>query len=346
MDGGVRSHSVPVGDRTMQLNPFHSETTKNAYLLEAARPRDLPSEGVSSGRTGPGDVGQPHVDSTSTMPSGKGRGGVSAGVMLMTDPFRSTETGSEVLRTEGRLPTESGTRDVNGTSDDPATDSLQRALEIEMVELLRQQNSKLSEEVALLRSKLESKSGVGSATSWSAVGESVNSSGVGAAPSERPGRHGSRTPRNRIREDAVSPSRIKHGFTPNGTKVPDGPPPIGNDDMPPVPPFPVPMDEQQDGHHLCSSFVSDLYDTCESKSRVKNGDTQWKPLGDSKHDVLSPSEAKQIWMEREIRSLKFALDRVNVPTTLQQSEYWNGGFDQKLPTSLPGPPAIPASFLT
>ena len=54
---------------------------------------------------------------------------------------------------------------------------LQRALEGELVEFLRNQNSKLLEEVAALRDKLEKSSGMGSSP-WSAVDgvESVETS--------------------------------------------------------------------------------------------------------------------------------------------------------------------------
>ena len=73
---------------------------------------------------------------------------------------------------------------------------------------------------------------------------------------------------------------------------------------------------------MSGSFVSGLYDPCESKSRVKNGDLSWKPQherGDG-NGILFSSEAKQVWLEREVRSLKTALDRVSVHPTLQQSE--------------------------
>ena len=43
--------------------------------------------------------------------------------------------------------------------------------------------------------------------------------------------------------------------------------------------------------------------------------------------TVTASEAKQMWLEREVRSLKVALDRVAVPQVLQQSGYWNTGFD-------------------
>ena len=44
---------------------------------------------------------------------------------------------------------------------------------------------------------------------------------------------------------------------------------------------------------------------------------------------MTASEAKQMWLEREVQSLKTALNRVSVPTVFQQSGYWNGGFDGK-----------------
>ena len=114
-------------------------------------------------------------------------------------------------------------------------------------------------------------------------GGSVESSGVRAVQPDRPTRHGSRTPRNRIGEAAVSPEkgRDQPRCTPNGTKVPDRPPPSESEVFsPPVPPFPVaPAETVEDSHQFCS-FVSGLYDTCESKPRAKNGDTVWKPRED------------------------------------------------------------------
>ena len=103
--------------------------------------------------------------------------------------------------------------------------------------------------------------------------------------------------------------------------MPKGPPPVNEPMLPPVPPFPTVAGEPLvEG----TSFVSNLYDTCESKLRVKNGGGQWKPHDEKGDDaILSPQEAKQAWLEREVRSLKVALDRVAVPTTLTESGYWN-----------------------
>ena len=116
---------------------------------------------------------------------------------------------------------------------------------------------------------------------------------------------GSRTPRNKQREEAVSPENCRNPsrFTPGGTKVPDGPPPLDDDfkpPMPPVPPIPMVSDEPDGNIQFCSSFVSGPYDTCESKPRNKLGDLQWKPQ-ELRDAVLSPGEAKHMWLEREVR---------------------------------------------
>lgn len=229
-----------------------------------------------------------------------------------------------------------------------STDELQRALEGELVTFLRDQNSRLLSEVAALRNQLE-KSWV-SSSPWSAVGGTSGDSHAphGRVHNGRQGRHGSRTPRGRERDMAVSPE-FQHQkppgkYTPNGTRVPDGPPP--EHALPPVPPIPFEEDAVKTGENQLqqSSFVSgppedglDLYDTCESKPTAKNGDASWKPVGE-RDGVLSAREAKQMWLEREVRSLKVALDRVAIPPQVQQSPYWNSGFDidGKIQSSLTG----------
>ena len=163
-------------------------------------------------------------------------------------------------------------------------------------------------------------------------------------------RHGSRTPRARVREAAVSPECGRHApakYTPNGTRVPDGPPPIECEQpMPPVPPIPGLHEALKSGEGHQSSFVSeihglDIYDTCESKPKMKSGNTAWKPF-DEREGVLTASEAKQFWMEKENHSLKLALDRVSVPQVFQQSDYWNGNFQPGFPTVGRVPPAVAA----
>ena len=122
-------------------------------------------------------------------------------------------------------------------------------------------------------------------------------------------------------------------FTPNGTRVPKGPPPVDEPMVPPIPPFPTAAGEPLvEG----TSFVSNLYDTCESKPHVRNGDKLWKPQsGQNTGDVMTASEAKQTWLEREVQSVKTALNRVSVPDAIRQSGYWNGSFAEKMDCHVP-----------
>ena len=119
--------------------------------------------------------------------------------------------------------------------------------------------------------------------------------------------------------------------------MPTGPPPEDHPVLPPVPSIPHVDDVQV---MECTSFVSGLYDTCESKPSMKRRDTSWKPQDDSRdgNGLLSASEAKQIWLEREVQSLRTALNRVSVPLAFQQSGYWNGSFEGRS-----GPPARSSS---
>ena len=174
-----------------------------------------------------------------------------------------------------------------------------------MVDFLRQQNSKLQNEVAALKEKLEKSSGAGSSP-WSRIDGIGSGSASDSQKHDRHVRNGSRTPRGAVREVAVSPERKTKRdslkFTPNGTRVPDGPPPTASVScLPPVPPLPVVENEQVGGsQRVGTSFDDGLYDTCESKPRVRNGDVQWKP-----HDekgmmqfFLLKRQNKHGWKER------------------------------------------------
>ena len=112
--------------------------------------------------------------------------------------------------------------------------------------------------------------------------------------------------------------------------MPDGPPPVTQEEQPTTgATFPGGVANEWGPEQ--SSFVSgilEIYDTCDSTPRMKNGDVAWKPMEEKDGSLtVTASEAKQMWLEREVRSLKVALDRVAVPQVLQQSGYWNTGFD-------------------
>ena len=337
-----RARSVPVAS-----NPFYSDRVRAECFLESTRPRDDLPTGLDDENMDPLQVSPSGMaEQSSQAMSGKGRGGGATGEFV---PRRPVESLGNELKTEGTMPMGDAGKTMgrvmrpSGSGElKHGVDGFQRALEGELVDFLRKQNSELLSELSYLRGKLEKgsmgKSGTGMESSpCSAVGDSTDSSTgfVGSFQPERHGRHGSRTPRSKVRDAAVSPEKKDvRRYTPNGTKVPDGPPPETKDPLPPVPPFPVAPVVDQGGDGMNGSFSSELYDTCESKRGMKNGDLTWKPQHAQGEgcDVLSPTEAKQVWLEREVRSLKSALDRVSHPM-LQQSEYWNAGFDNRISSS-------------
>ena len=98
-----RAHSVPSSRPTS--NPFYSEKVQLEMQLEANRPSDLPrrSSGaigmeITSSSPGVGGSLQGAIG-----PTGKGRGGHSAGLL---DALQPTEFGREPLKTQGALPIE------------------------------------------------------------------------------------------------------------------------------------------------------------------------------------------------------------------------------------------------
>ena len=86
-----------------------------------------------------------------------------------------------------------------------------------MIDYLRQQNSKLQDEVAALKERLEQSSGFGSSPS-STVGGSGSGPMGDSHRLDRPGRQGSRTPRAAVREVAVSPERVSKRDHPMGLR--------------------------------------------------------------------------------------------------------------------------------
>jgi hypothetical protein len=204
-----RARSLPPGHDGLGhvINPFHSEKTQSEYLLQAARPSNLPDDSGMEHPIRDTTGFAPPRGLTSEVSTGKGRGSQTAGVMPVALETVMPGTG---LQTEGRLP---GVEKLGDPEVSLQGNDLQRALEVEMLDYLRGENSKLADEVAFLRGQLKLKS-VGNTASgvasspWSAIdgSGSLGSSGTAkVSPMNRPGRNGSRTPRNKNRNDAVSP---------------------------------------------------------------------------------------------------------------------------------------------
>ena len=142
----------------MPSNPFYSERLQQEIVIRAARPSDLPETSMDTsglpllGQTPPTSVPVsygPMFDTT-----GKGRGNGSSGEMVFSsmEQQRQGHPVTHVLRTEGQMPGPDVTKGVvppNATeagkgrsekSSESDEMSLQRALEGEVANLLRQQN--------------------------------------------------------------------------------------------------------------------------------------------------------------------------------------------------------------
>ena len=84
-----------------------------------------------------------------------------------------------------------------------------------------------------------------------------SSKGNGTFQAEHHGRGGSRTPGPRTCEHAVNPEACEKRnpirLTPNGTRVPEGPPPADESMLPPIPPIPTAAACGRD--QFCQQFV-------------------------------------------------------------------------------------------
>ena len=161
------------------VNPFYSDKVQSELRLQELRPGNLPADG-SDGESSflaplSGSAAQKNPERLFE-PTGKGRGGSATG---MLGSLQSTEYGNSRMMSEGEMPRESDSlktmgmvRNQRKVQQHGSPDGLQRALEGEMVNMLRQQNSKLMDELQFLRAKLEKgsmgkpASGMESSSGW------------------------------------------------------------------------------------------------------------------------------------------------------------------------------------
>ena len=165
--------------------------------------------------------------------TGKGRGGQASGKhesVYETPPSKMDVHGGEGVvpkRTQGRMPDE-GDATMGATAKgasgvaDPQDVGLQRALEVELVNHLRTQNSQLMEELDRMRALL-TQAGTGSNSSWSEVGGASACAGIPPGVTDGGGqrREGFHTPRSSQKAEM---GKRDARFTPNGTRIPDGTP--------------------------------------------------------------------------------------------------------------------------
>ena len=217
-----RGSSVPVGGG----NPFWSEKATTEFRLAVSRPMDLPPERHPV----PGDdeevrrqLEQEEEQDFAAVENGseergrrrsRSRLGTPMAEMAFTTPESWMNQGAVTggpLRTAGRMP-EEGAEGSQARGGEPLRsqgavfqadhggDDLQREVEKEVVRTLQEENEQLRRKMQELMQKMEEKSGN---SDWSEVSA--------GSPRHRKG---------------AADRREEVRYTPNGTQVPTGPPPV------------------------------------------------------------------------------------------------------------------------
>ena len=313
-----RARSLPP-----QGNPFWSGRALAEFRLEQARPVDLPvphgdddleesSEAVPVEDQGLRSPGKRVVEQ-------RGRE-VPIGGRRMATPPSSWETPGGEPRTDHGEEFEVPASGVEGQpSQGTDASALQQALGESVVDFLAQENARLREELA--RAKEKEEKAAASGRSWSEVsGTSGMMKSEGRMPME--------TPKRPMKTEGVAPERIASvgigpppwavgdetrrqevRYTPGGTKIPEGPPPE-REELPPIPPPPTWLEAEWD-----------IYQKEEASKRFRLGDVQWEPQQQmEERKLLSPREARMVWLEREVRALHSVLDQQ--PRSALNDGYW------------------------
>lgn len=347
----ARASSVPVcGEQHAQSNPFYSERIQREIQIRAARPLELPAVPSSDGEEllpveNADDVGIER--GRKPVVTGKGRGnqqGNSAGHGLFTTPPSKVSTPAihpaqredhRQVRTEGPMPPSAG-EDVDMSCRQQQPDDLERAVEGELVNYLQNRNQQLEEELRVLRQRQGMSDG---SSPWSTVGVGDPQSGIGCETNRDiiPGvgqssrmRHGSprRDQRRRMASRSPRPTQrlgVDHSkFTPNGTRVPEGPPPDS--------PVAEPCHAFTSGQSRDDTTGRDDMDVLGNyvhctmgKSGGKLGDRSWKPRGSEPRPMEDQGLNEQPW-EQQVSSLNEAMmfhPTVNMPW-FQKPEHERG----------------------
>ncbi len=232
-DAMARSASMPPlgGGQMAVANPFWSEQARTEAELRARRPVDLPvphDESDEPRRRSSRSVSSPKP--LEERPRGRGRSAEGQDRVFATPASWGSVDGplrTAGLMRDGDLEVERS-RALGGTQGPAPTgeprelqqDILERALEKEMVLVLHKENLQLKEELRAMKERMSS-------TAWSEVTPSVDAP---KPPEGTPPRSGG--------------LRMEEGWeilhTPNGTRVPSGPPP------PEMPPWPFHYYEKEE----------------------------------------------------------------------------------------------------
>ena len=308
-------------------NPFWSEQTRAEAELKARRPVDLPVPHDDDEFDEPRQRSGRSVRSPKPLeerPRGRGRSAEGQNRIFTTPaswgsvdgPLRTAglmrdgdleEERSRVFGgTQGPAPKE----EVRGEPGELQQDILERALEREMVSILHKENLQLKEELQAMKERMSS-------TAWSEVTPSVD---VPRPPEGTPPRSGG--------------LRMEEGWeilhTPNGTRVPTGPPP------PEMPPWPFHYYEKEEGMADCMKWLGPwedeglrrltLHDPVygggnDSRHGLRDGGRNSRMMRDGSHpqglceggrqsrrdeELMSAAEARAVWMERELHGMNEA----------------------------------------
>ena len=349
MSSRSRAFSVPpIG------NVFWSSPTQAEWQLRASRPRELPPVPGADEEVRQ-ELEQPLTDEQAAhgkRPREFGRAGALGAEFSTPASWQGMDQGKEeatsgmkdhelgkAQRSAGMMPMESPekgdqTEGPHPGGDDEVVDSFQRALEREMLEKLREDNRQLQSELQDLKMQREMEVNSGVASSWSDV-------------SSRP------QPPPPPREEE-EPQR----FTPNGTRIPKGPPPNLDDRVPSWPlgpyeasavdrvwkhlgPMAVSVGDQprlhdgRAGHGAGPRHVRDHGDCGQgrgARSRHEQGqhdcrdreEVFGKDVAEERtqtmSEVLTSVQARAFWLEKELESIKGALNSQHRATV--SSEYW------------------------
>ena len=333
-------------------NPFWSSVVQAEWELGQKRPKDLPpvpgdDEEVSRELDGPPLADQPSSRSTT-----RGRNLVTGEV-----PFRTPESWGDQLwadptargrwsrqegkKTAGLLPEESPEVKPETGSQGPQPSlreegegsGLQRAIEKELLGQLQDENAQLLEEIRRLKNQKRSEEA--SVSQWS----EVSGSQPQPPPPETPMKYG----KGDVNGDLER-------FTPNGTKVPSGPPPRSPEKEVPV--WPLEGYERVDVERVWKDFGShqgmagvDLrdrsprrgagrsrhgvceggdrrsrYGVCEGGASRPRHELYGGETNETMTEVLTSVQARAVWLERELESMKATLKNQEVAGL--KSDYW------------------------
>ena len=343
-------------------NPFWSEKLQEELDLRDLRPATLPpvpGDDAEVERELDGGMEPPISDQQGSRNKVRGRSRDLGGSRLMEEGFETPATpASWVRHGKGVTPTGQSGGEVGRRSegempyvDEDQGQSLERALEKELVSKLHDENQRLKKELEEMQLRQRVQNSRVTPSSWSAVTPDDD----GGIPGPPPPRSRSPVPRNHDgRGDGLK-------YTPNGTRVPDGPPP-GPSVLPDLPAWPFGDYETCEAWAPCLMSMGscwkgplqagDQRGGMQSRQELQGGykdlghgvqsrqehqdrfqgsrDGMYSRQGEGHSEVMSAAAARAAWLERELKQLQTALTQEgNRPGQQRLSgAYWSERFQK------------------